>query len=142
VEAVLEVKPDVRFAFVGLPCMQEQNPRLGGADSERNDPEKVAWVNEVVEAYADDLGERATFLPLDDLLCPDGEFVEEPFGNGVLRPDGSHYQVERTAPLWDWLAGEIVPFARTPVDGPDGSPDLADDVAAGGSADPTEDPPA
>jgi hypothetical protein len=141
VEAVLEVKPDVRFAFVGLPCMQEQNPRLGGEDSERNDPEKVAWVNEVVEGYADDLGPRATFLPLGDLLCPDGEFVEEPFDGGVLRPDGSHYQVERTGPVWDWLAEEIVAFARTPVDAPDGDPDLSGDVAAGQPADPSDDPP-
>jgi hypothetical protein len=142
VEAVLEVKPDVRFAFVGLPCMREQNPRLGGADSERNDPEKVAWVNEVIEGYADDLGPRAVFLPLGELLCPDGEFVESPFGDGILRPDGSHYRVEEVGPVWDWLADGILPFARTPIDGPDVDSDVTGDVAAGQPADRTDDPPA
>jgi peptidoglycan/LPS O-acetylase OafA/YrhL len=114
IEAVLSVKPDVRFVFLGAPCMREDDPRLGGAKSERNDPERVAWVNGVFEDYADDLGPRARFVDLGDLLCPGGEFRES-LGDGELRPDGKHYDRALTTPVWAWLAERVVPFARTPV---------------------------
>ena len=114
VDALLAVAPEVRLALAGMPCMRERDPRLGGAGSERNDPERVAWVNSVFEEYAADLGDRATYLDLGELLCPDGEFRERIDGVEV-RPDGSHYADGSSAAVWTWLAERIDPFARTPV---------------------------
>jgi peptidoglycan/LPS O-acetylase OafA/YrhL len=111
---LLAVVPDVRFALVGAPCMRERDARLGGAESERNDPERVAWVNQVFEDYADELGDRATYLDLGELLCPGGEFRETIDGVEV-RPDGSHYGDGSSTAVWVWLADRIVPFARTAV---------------------------
>lgn len=115
IEAVLAVKPDTRFLVVGAPCMNEQNDRLGGSASPRNDPAAVAWVDRVFEDYADDLGDQATYADLGELLCPGGEFLAD-LGEGEVRPDGSHYTEELTGPVWAWLAERIVPFARTPVE--------------------------
>ncbi len=112
--ALLAVTPNVRFALVGAPCMRERDARLGGSESERNDPERVAWVNEVFEGYAEDLGERATYLDLGELLCPGGEFREQIDGVEI-RPDGSHYGNGTQTVVWTWLADRILPFARTPV---------------------------
>ncbi len=114
VEAVLSVAPEARFAVVGPPCMREADPRLGGPTSERNDPERVAWVNGVFRDYAADLGPRATFLDLGELLCPRGRF-RETIDGVVVRPDGSHYGDGTQTAVWQWLADRIVPFARTPV---------------------------
>ncbi len=114
IEAVLAVKPDTRFVIVGAPCMQERDPRLGGTASPRNDPDAVAWVDDVFADYADDLGGQGTYVDLGELLCPDGGFVDD-LGEGTVRPDGSHYDKARTGPVWSWLADRIEPFARTPV---------------------------
>ncbi|QYG93008.1 acyltransferase family protein [Iamia sp. SCSIO 61187] len=124
VSALLAVRPDVRFVVMGTPCMRERSLRLGGPDSERNDPERVAWVNDVMADYAADLGPRATFIDPGELVCPGGRFLEEI--DGVeLRPDGSHYAAGASTPVWAWLAERIVPFARTPV-----APETGADVAA------------
>lgn len=114
VEAILAVAPNARVAVVGTPCMREANPRLGGQDSERNDPERVAWVNTVFREYAADLGPRATFLDLGELLCPRGRF-RETIDGVVVRPDGSHYSDGTQTAVWEWLADRVVPFARAPV---------------------------
>lgn len=138
VEAVLDVKPDTRFVIVGAPCMNEQNPRLGGTDSPRNDPEAVAWVNGVFEDYAEDLGDQALYVDLGELLCPDGEFVAD-LGDGIVRPDGSHYDETKTAPVWQWLVERIVPFARVPVEPDGGVGGRAGDASTGPD---TPEPPA
>lgn len=132
IEAVLEVKPDTRFLIVGAPCMNEQNPRLGGSDSPRNDPDELAWVDGVFEDYADDLGDQADYVDLGELLCPGGSFVDD-LGEGVVRPDGSHYDEDKTGPAWRWLSERIVPFARTPVAPSDTGPDPADAGSAQGA---------
>ncbi|MGI8936826.1 MAG: acyltransferase family protein [Iamia sp.] len=125
IETVLEVKPHTRFLVVGAPCMNEQNDRLGGSTSPRNDPAAVAWVDRVFEDYADDLGDQAAYADLGELLCPGGEFLAD-LGEGEVRPDGSHYAEELTGPVWAWLTERIVPFARTPVE-----PEPADGRAGG-----------
>ena len=140
VEAVLAVKPDTRFVIVGAPCMDEKDPRLGGTESPRNDPEAVRWVDDVFAAYAEDLGDQATYVDLGELLCPDGELVED-LGEGTVRPDGSHYDEDRTGPVWRWLADRIVPFARMPVQPDEGAPATAGAAGATEGASAT-DPPA
>jgi len=112
--ALLAVTPNVRFALVGAPCMRERDARLGGVESERNDPDRVAWVNRVFEDYAADLGDRATYLDLGELLCPGGRY-REVIDGVVVRPDGSHYGDGTSTAVWTWLADRLVPFARTPV---------------------------
>jgi peptidoglycan/LPS O-acetylase OafA/YrhL len=124
---LLAVAPEVRIALVGAPCMRERDARLGGAESERNDPERVAWVNDVFADYAADLGPRATYLDLGELLCPGGEFREEVDGVEV-RPDGSHYGNGTQTAVWAWFAQRLVPFARTPV-----APTAPPEEAAGGT---------
>lgn len=128
VEAVLAVKPDTRLVIVGAPCMAEKDPRLGGTESPRNDPEAVRWVDEVFADYAEDLGDQATYVDLGELLCPHGDVVED-LGEGVVRPDGSHFHEDRTGPVWRWLADRIVPFARVPVLPDEGSPAETDPPA-------------
>ncbi|HMJ78549.1 MAG TPA: acyltransferase family protein, partial [Iamia sp.] len=106
VEALLAVAPEVRIAMVGPPCMNEQDDRLGGRSSERNDHRRVAWVNAVFADYADDLGDRATYLDLGELLCPQGHF--RAYIDGVeVRPDGSHYGDGTSTAVWDWLADRV-----------------------------------
>jgi hypothetical protein len=123
VAALLAVVPEVRFVIVGPPCMNEQDDRLGGRSSERNDHERVEWVNEVFADYAADLGDRATYLDLGELLCPQGHF--RPYIDGVeVRPDGSHYGDGTSTAVWRWLADRVVPFARTPV-APEPPPEVA-----------------
>ncbi len=117
VGALLAVDPAVRLVFVGSPCMRERDARLGGASSERNDPERVAWVNEVISDYAADVGPRAVYLDLGELLCPDGRFLEAIDGVEV-RPDGSHYGDGTSDAVWRWFEPRIVAHARTPVPGP------------------------
>ncbi len=114
VEAMLAVAPDLRLAVVGAPCMRERDARLGGASSERNDPERVDWVNGVFAEVVARLGPRATYVDLGELLCPDDVFREEIDGVEV-RPDGSHYGNGTSTAVWEWIADRVVPFARTPV---------------------------
>ncbi|HEX7132661.1 MAG TPA: acyltransferase family protein [Iamia sp.] len=121
--ALLAVVPQARLALVGPPCMNEKDDRLGGRSSERNDHERVAWVNGVFADYVEDLGDRATYLDLGELLCPQGHF--RPYIDGVeVRPDGSHYGDGTSTAVWRWLADRVVPFARTPV-APSSPPDVA-----------------
>lgn len=140
VAALLAVKPDVRFVFLGAPCMQEEHLELGGDSSERNDPERVAWFNEVVEGYATDLGARSSYVALGDLLCPDGEQVDQLDGVTV-HTDGVHFTHEGTGPIWRWLADRILPVARQPVEAPAPAP-AAGDVAGAEPTAPTAPPPA
>ncbi|HEU5150489.1 MAG TPA: acyltransferase family protein [Iamia sp.] len=134
--ALLAVVPTVRFAIVGTPCMNEQDDRLGGRESERNDEERVAWVNQVFADYATDLGPRATYLDLGELLCPQGHF--RAYIDGVeVRPDGSHYGDGTSTPVWAWLAERVVPFARTPVAAPDPLPDPPPAAASDAAPAPT-----
>ncbi len=116
VRAVLAVDPDVRFALVGAPCTIPRDDRLGptNPDRERADPERLAWVNAQLEAYASDLGARAAYLDLGELLCPGGEARTEIDGV-VVRPDGLHYDPSTTGPAWGWLAPRLVELARTAV---------------------------
>lgn len=117
VSSLLAVDPSVRLALVGAPCMRERDPRLGGTSSERNDPERLAWVNEVFADYVADLGPRATYLDLGELLCPGGTFREEIDGVEI-RPDGSHYGEGTSTAVWAWLEPRLLAQARTPVTGP------------------------
>ncbi|HEX7131864.1 MAG TPA: acyltransferase [Iamia sp.] len=116
VQAVLDVDPDVRVAVIGAPCMRPADTQLGPTNpaTERADPERLAWVNEQFEAFAESLGPRAGYYDLGDLLCPGGEFRTEVDGVEI-RPDGFHYEPETTGPTWTWLAEQVVELARTPV---------------------------
>ncbi len=131
-DAIRAVKPDVRFMFVAMACMREENPNLGGSDSPRNDDELLAWVNGVFRDYFEELGDRAAYVDLGDLLCPGGEYRHEIDGK-VIRNDGVHYQAGNGAPVWAWLADKIVPFARTPVAPSGGEVIAGDDPSAEGT---------
>ena len=65
----------------------------------------------------------------------------EDLGEGTVRPDGSHYDEDRTGPVWRWLADRIVPFARMPVQPDEGAPATAGAAGATEGASAT-DPPA
>ena len=80
IDETVAVAPDVRFALVTVPCMEERSPWLGGAESPRNDPANLAWVNALTAEVAAGYGDRATVIDLGPLLCPDGEIVTRPMG--------------------------------------------------------------
>ncbi len=113
-DATIAADPDVRFAFVTVPCMQEQNPRLGGTDSPRNDRALVGWVNEQTTAVARGYGDRALVVDLGPLLCPDGDVVREIDGVTV-RTDGIHFSNEITPVVWRFVTDRLYPWLAQPA---------------------------
>ena len=97
-----------------VPCMEEQNPRLGGTDSPRNDRALVGWVNEQTAAVARGYGDRALVIDLGPLLCPDGDVVHEIDGVTV-RTDGIHFSNEFTPVVWRFVADRLYPWLAQPA---------------------------
>jgi hypothetical protein len=106
IDETVAVAPNVRFAFLTVPCMRERSPWLGGAESPRNDPANLAWVNDLTAEVAAGYGDRATVVDLGPLLCPDGEVLTTV--DGVqLRTDGVHFSGPSAAIVWDHVDAEI-----------------------------------
>lgn len=70
----------------------------------RNDPARVAAVNDVLAEVVRRHPERLTFLPLADWLCEDGKAIPERAGTR-LRSDGVHFTREGATMTWNewWL---------------------------------------
>jgi peptidoglycan/LPS O-acetylase OafA/YrhL len=113
-DATIAADPDVRFVLLTVPCFEEQNARLGGADSPRNDRALVAWVNDQTAAVARGYGDRAMLIDLGPLLCPDGDTVHEIDGV-TLRTDGIHFSNEFTPVVWDYITDRLYPWLARPA---------------------------
>jgi hypothetical protein len=114
VDATIAADPNVRFAFLTVPCFEEQNPRLGGVDSPRNNRALVGWVNEQTAAVARGYGDRAMLIDLGPLLCPGGNIVHEIDGVEV-RWDGVHFTNEITPVVWQFITDRLYPWLAQPA---------------------------
>ena len=70
----------------------------------RNDPERQAVLNDIIQQVAAERGARV--FDLRGLLCPGGEFAEQI--DGVkMRYDGVHLTPDGAAVAWRWLVSQI-----------------------------------
>jgi hypothetical protein len=111
---------NAHIVLLDVPCYNEQSYSLGGTNSPRNDPRRVAWVNSVFAQVARANPGRVTLIPISAWACPGGEFLAT--RNGVvLRPDGVHYDPQSATLTWTWLAPQIAALAQTPTRVPERS---------------------
>ncbi|HEY5664693.1 MAG TPA: acyltransferase family protein [Ilumatobacter sp.] len=102
-----------RVALMRLPCM-EPDPRAVFAAAARADDERVAAFNARLEAATEQFPGVVT-LPLDELLCPDGEPVVRRDGE-LIRYDGVHVAPAGAALVWDWLEPRLDELGLTTND--------------------------
>jgi hypothetical protein len=92
--------PHARIAVTDVPCYAERSGWLGGPDSPRNDPVRVAAVNEVIDDVLARYPRRLARLSIADALCPGGE-AGATLGGAALRPDGVHVSGPAAPLLWE-----------------------------------------
>jgi peptidoglycan/LPS O-acetylase OafA/YrhL len=100
-------------ALLNVPCYHQPNQQLGDPPSERNDPARVAWVNQVFQRIVDRHPQRLRFIDLGGFLCPGGHDAEDIDGVKV-RIDGVHFTPEGAGVVWRWLAPQLVDLATHP----------------------------
>jgi peptidoglycan/LPS O-acetylase OafA/YrhL len=114
IEMVAAVSPDTRIVFAVVPCMTENNPFLGGAESPRNDPANIQWVNEHTAAVTARYAGRAMFVDLGPLVCEAGVPLAEVDGL-VPRPDGIHFSDDYAAVAWRYIDERMRPWLEAPA---------------------------
>jgi hypothetical protein len=101
------------IALLDVPCYDETRFSLGGPGSPRDDPKRVAWVNQIFATVAAANPGRVSLIPISQWACPEGKFVTQHDGV-TLRPDGVHYDPESALLTWEqWLGPRILTLART-----------------------------
>jgi peptidoglycan/LPS O-acetylase OafA/YrhL len=100
-----------RVVLLRLPCMVQPTASLVNVQA-RNDRARVEAFNAVLDGVATELTLVDT-LPLDELLCPDGEPVGDINGEAI-RFDGVHLTDAGTQLVWTWLGDELAAL-RSPV---------------------------
>ena len=101
-----------RVIFLRLPCMDQSATAFLEAQA-RSDQQRIAAFNAVLESVADDL-ETVSTLPLDDLLCPDGEPLGSVDG-AATRYDGVHLTEDGTELVWTWLKAQLEDLLQSAV---------------------------
>lgn len=94
-----EAAPHALLAVTDVPCFAERDPLLGGPASARNDPERVAAVNEVLDELVAVHPQRVVSLRWSQWLCGPGAFE---------RQDGVHLTEPAAHDLWAGPLGEHV----------------------------------
>jgi peptidoglycan/LPS O-acetylase OafA/YrhL len=103
-----EVAPQASFAILDVPCYDQQELTPGGSESDRNEPTRVAAVNDVLHDFAARNPERVQVLPMSEWVCPGGDPRRELDGF-TLRPDGVHVSGPATTHFWqEMLLPELV----------------------------------
>jgi peptidoglycan/LPS O-acetylase OafA/YrhL len=106
--------PQALLALPDVPCFDERVDGLGGPTSPRNDPDRVAAVNDILRRFAAENPARVRLLPMSEWVCPGGS----PVGaiDGVtLRPDGVHTADAGAALLWErWLGPALTALVPAP----------------------------
>jgi peptidoglycan/LPS O-acetylase OafA/YrhL len=89
-----------------VPCFAPNAARLG---SERQDPERIDWVNERVRAVAERNAGWVRLVDPERKLCDeDGEALTQTPDGIPLREDGSHFDPPAAVWFWNsWLVGQM-----------------------------------
>lgn len=94
------------------PCYRETEAKLGGPDSDRNDPVRGQWFNQILQKVAKRYGSLVQPIDFGAYLCPGGEPREQI--NGVnMRYDGVHFSAEGSTEVWRWLAPKVRKAVKT-----------------------------
>jgi peptidoglycan/LPS O-acetylase OafA/YrhL len=96
-----------RVVLLRLPCMDQAAGSLISAQA-RNDPARIDEFNAIAERIAADTTQVST-LPLDDLLCPDGQPIGDIDGDQI-RSDGVHLTPAGSDLVWAWLGEQLAPL--------------------------------
>lgn len=99
VQELASLAPHARIAVAEVPCYDERDLGLGGPSSPRNDPARVAAVNQVLDELVASHPARLVSLPWSRWLCGPGAFH---------RPDGVHLDPPSARALWAGPLGEWV----------------------------------
>src|SRR5262249_53362823 len=94
IDRTVAARPDVRIALMTVPCLRERSASLGGAESPRNNPANMAWINRQTAQVARSFGGRGPLVDLGPLVCPGGPSGDRtrggpgPHAGGPLPPGG------------------------------------------------------
>ena len=102
-----------RVGFFNVPCYREVDPVTGSTSSQRNDPKRAAWLNDVLATFVRRHPRQVGMIDLAGFVCPGGRYIDKV--DGVpLRHDGVHFTPQSNGLLWEWLAPQVIDFARRP----------------------------
>jgi hypothetical protein len=114
IDGTVAARPDVRVALMTVPCLRERSAHLGGAESPRNDPANMAWINDQTARVARSFGGRVLLVDLGPLVCPGGHWVER-IGGVPVRTDGVHFTPEITPVVWGYIMRQVRPWMARPA---------------------------
>ncbi|MGZ6927334.1 MAG: acyltransferase family protein [Acidimicrobiia bacterium] len=102
-----------RFVILTTPCFSPTRRNLGEfGESERSDPTRVEWLNDVWRRYAADHPE-VRLLDLDAHACPGGHYADK-IHAVTMRTDGVHFTEPGAALMWRWLGPQLLEIATRP----------------------------
>jgi peptidoglycan/LPS O-acetylase OafA/YrhL len=99
-------------ALLDVPCYNEPSLGIpGDVSSQRDDPRRVAAVNQVLAQTAADHPGQVKLVDVAAFLCPGGR--DATMMDGVrVRGDGVHYTDAGAALTWRWLAPQLAQLAH------------------------------
>ncbi len=116
IRTLVRAETNAPIVFLDAPCMDESKVTLGsGRANPRNNPERVAWVNDVLDVWAAQAGSGVSVLHWSSWLCPGGTF-RRTLDGVAMRPDGVHLTGSSAVLAWDWLEPQLRRLAA-PSDG-------------------------
>ena len=101
------------LALLTTPCLSVAKRDLGAwGETERADPDRIRWLNQVWARYATDHPDDVHLLDLAAIACPHGKFGATIDGV-TMRTDGEHFTPEGARVVWRWLAPQLNRIAKT-----------------------------
>ncbi len=100
--------PGAPIALTEVPCYDEPNRALGdGRAAVRNDPDRAAAVNDVLDEVVARHPQRVHRLPLGEWVCQGDEAIEHR-EDVRLRDDGVHFTHDGAVLTWErWLVPQL-----------------------------------
>jgi len=95
-----------RIAMLNVPCYRQRQAGLGPESAVRNDPARVAWLNQVLARFVAARRDRVVLIDLHGLLCPGGRYRDRLDGRQV-RDDGVHFSPDGADLVWRWLGPQL-----------------------------------
>lgn len=93
------------------PCFAHFDDREFREGSDRNDPARVAWVNDMLRRASAGRAD-VRVVDLGGRLCPGGQFRQSIGGVTVRRDDGVHLDPDGLGLVWQWLRPEVLSATR------------------------------